>query len=494
MTSILPVVMLLTLLLVGVTLPLTKPTSFKVFKPIIMLVLTLVLAMSILSYQQVTQLGSTIITFGGWSAQIGIIFVNNRLSALLAVFVLAISWLIVLYALQDMEHHIPKSKFPSYFTLIFLMLFAMLGMIYTQDLFNMYVFMEILSLTSAAIISIKNKRENILAAFRYLLLNTIGSLSILLGIALLYMVTGYLNMQQIYQIMPTTVALYPLNIYLAIGFMVMGLGIKAAMFPLHVWLPDAHSTAPSPSSALLSGVVVKIYMVMLIKLMYETFGPLAFDELNIALLLQVLAVAGMLMGSIFAIGQKDIKRMLAYSSVAQIGYIFLGLSLLTNAGLSAALFHVISHAILKSALFLSAGAIIYKLDLRDLRKFDGVGYTMPLTMAVFTVSALGMIGIPGISGFMSKVYLSLAVVDANLPWLLVAILVSSYLNAVYYLPIIINAFLKNNPKVNPSMVLEDIPLVMKIPMIVLLIATMTLGFYPQLVKTAIDLAVIGFGG
>ena len=158
MTSILPVVMLLTLLLVGVTLPLTKPTSFKVFKPIIMLVLTLVLAMSILSYQQVTQLGSTIITFGGWSAQIGIIFVNNRLSALLAVFVLAISWLIVLYALQDMEHHIPKSKFPSYFTLIFLMLFAMLGMIYTQDLFNMYVFMEILSLTSAAIISIKNKR------------------------------------------------------------------------------------------------------------------------------------------------------------------------------------------------------------------------------------------------------------------------------------------------------------------------------------------------
>lgn len=489
-----PVIILILLLVIGVSLPLSKPTTFKVFKPVVFMLLTFILVLSFLSYIHISKVGPSTITFGGWNATIGIIFVNNKLSALLSLFVLFMSWLIVMYALKDMEHHIPMSKFPSYFTLIFLMLFSMLGMIYTQDLFNMYVFMEILSLTSAAIISIKNKRENILAAFRYLLLNTIGSLSILLGIALLYMVTGYLNMQEVFRVMPNTIAAYPLNITLSIGFMVMGLGIKAAMFPLHVWLPDAHSSAPSPSSALLSGVVVKIYMVMLVKLIYETFGPLAFEQLNIALLLQVLAVAGMFMGSIFAIGQKDIKRMLAYSSVAQIGYIFLGLSLLTNLGLSAALFHVISHALLKSALFLSAGAIIYKLELRDLRKFDGVGYVMPLSMAVFTVSALGMVGIPGVSGFMSKVYLSLAVVDAQAPWLLVAILVSSYLNAVYYLPVIINAFLKNDSKKIPSMVLEDIPLVMKLPLIVLFFAMMTIGFYPQIVKNAIDIAVMGFGG
>ncbi|MBV1709289.1 MAG: hypothetical protein KMY54_05475, partial [Erysipelothrix sp.] len=320
-------------------------------------------------------------------------------------------------------------------------------------------------------------------------LNTIGSLSVLFGIALLYMVSGHLNMSMMAESISMIWQLYPTNILIATGFMLTGFAIKAAVFPLHIWLPDAHSNAPTPSSALLSSLVVKIYVFAVYKLLFDVLGRDIVIALGIPTVISVFAAAGMLFGSIFAIGQKDIKRMLAYSSVAQIGYIFLGLSLMTEAGLAAGLFHVVSHGLMKTALFLSAGSIIYYRNKRDIRDLDGIGIEMPVTMVVFAIAAMGMIGIPGTNGFMSKLYLSFAVLGAGQPLLLAVILLSSYLNAVYYLPIVISAFLKEPKSKNISMQIEVLPLPMLFSLVTIGFLCLLTGFYPTLVMNFITQAV-----
>jgi len=331
-----------------------------------------------------------------------------------------------------------------------------------------------------------------MASLKYLMLGTIGSVSILLGIAFLYMVTGTLNMTLNYDLIQAAWQVYPRNILVALGFILTGFGIKAAVFPLHTWLPDAHSTAPTPSSALLSGLVVKIYLFGAIKMLFRVIGMEIITQVNIPLFMTYFAMVGMIMGSVFAIGQKDIKRILAYSSVAQIGYIVLGIGLATQSGLSVALFHVVTHALMKSALFLSAGAVIYQTGRRDVRELAGIGYQMPITMTVFTIGALGMIGIPGINGFMSKWYLSFAVLEAGRPLVLLVILLSSFLNAVYYLPIIISAFLREREDHKNVLVEDEVPLSMTGPMVLIAGLCILFGFFPQLVMNIIQQAMQTF--
>jgi multicomponent Na+:H+ antiporter subunit D len=398
----------------------------------------------------------------------------------------------MIYSLKDMEHEINENQLSSYYTLVFLLLFSMVGLTITNDIFNMYVFMEILSITSCGIISIKHNKDNFLASMRYLILSAIGSLSVLLGIALLYMVTGHLNMFEISYVISKVWQSSPTNILVSLGFMVSGLAIKAAVFPLHIWLPDAHSSAPTPSSAFLSGLVVKVYIFTVAKILFRVIGIDIANALGIPTYLTYFAALGMIMGSVFAIGQKDIKRMLAYSSVAQIGYIFMGLGLATVQGFSAALFHIVSHALLKTALFLSAGAIIYQKEKRALRELNGIGYEMPATMTVFSVAAFGMIGIPGINGFMSKIYLSLAVIDAQRYVYLLIIILSSFLNAMYYLPIIIAAFLKEGKDRKNIMIMDRIPASMLYPMVIVAISCVLMGFFPQIIMGVIERAVPSF--
>ncbi len=487
-----PVYILLLLLATAVIIPLVGKDSFPKIKRMMMTVLPVTWVISLVTLMKVYREGSFIYNFGNWSEKIGVQFVIDEFSALMGLFILTMAFFIILYSLKDIEHEIESDQFSGYYTLVFILLFSMLGITFTNDLFNMYVFMEILSLTSCSIISIKRKKDNYMASFRYLVLNTIGSLSVLLGIALLYMVTGHLNITEAARNIAEIWRIYPSNILVAVGFMLTGMGIKAAVFPLHIWLPDAHSSAPTPSSALLSGVVVKVYIFTVIKILFKLMGINIVKSLGVPAYITYFAAVGMIMGSVFAIGQKDIKRMLAYSSVAQIGYIFLGLGLATKQGLSAALFHVISHALMKSALFLSAGAIIYKKGKRDIRDLDGIGYEMPITMVVFTIAAFGMIGIPGINGFMSKIYLSFAVLEAEKPVYLAIILASSFLNAIYYLPIIISAFLKEGKDRKNVMKMDDLPKRMIIPMVCIALGCIIIGFYPQLIMDLVEKAVPTF--
>jgi multicomponent Na+:H+ antiporter subunit D len=484
-----PILVQVSLLAVAVLIPLLKKN--RVFKSKLLTVTLLAISavFLLISLMDVQTNGAFDYIFGNYESFIGIQYSVNAFSTFMSFFVITLALIIMIFSTKDIDHEIDQSSISQYYTLVLILLFSMVGMIYTNDLFNMYVFMEILSLTSCAIISIKSKKENYLAALRYLILNTIGSLSVLLGIALLYMVSGHLNMSMMSQSISLIWQLYPTNILIATGFMLTGFAIKAAVFPLHIWLPDAHSNAPTPSSALLSSLVVKIYVFAVYKLLFDVLGRDIVVSLGIPTVISVFAAAGMLFGSIFAIGQKDIKRMLAYSSVAQIGYIFLGLSLMTEAGLAAGLFHVVSHGLMKTALFLSAGSIIYYRNKRDIRDLDGIGVEMPVTMVVFAIAAMGMIGIPGTNGFMSKLYLSFAVLGAGQPLLLAVILLSSYLNAVYYLPIVISAFLKEPKSKNVSMQIEVLPLPMLFSLVTIGFLCLLTGFYPTIVMNFITQAV-----
>ena len=432
---------------------------------------------------------NTSVVFGSWDVSIGIEFKFTWLSMVFATFVMSAASLVALYALSDMSHHIEEKRFASYATLVLLMLFAINGITYTNDIFNMYVFMEILSITSAAIISIKHSKANYLASFRYLMLNSIGSISILMAIAFLYMVSGQLNMDALALALNQAYIDYPTVITMAMIFMLVGFGIKAAMFPLHVWLPDAYSVAPSASSAFLAGFVGKVYIVLFIRIIHLVFRFEWFETLNLNTSLSIFAMLGIVAGSLFAMGQKDIKRMLAYSSIAQIGYLFLGISLGTSAGLSATMFHVFAHGVLKIGLFLSVGAIIYQTNERNISELEGIGYEMPLSLSVFTFSALGLIGIPGTMGFMSKFFLSNALIESEMGFGFFIIILSSFLNAVYFMPIIINGFLKENKNHDKDMKRDKLPITMKFSLVCFLIINIGIGFYPNILKNIIDLAI-----
>lgn len=489
-----PVYILMLLLIFAVTIPLQRKPYGRRFQLLMVSVLGIAWIMALLELLKVLWDAPYSYTFGSYPAGIGIEFLVDEFSALMTLVVLTLSILIIIYSLKDLEHEIESSRMYSYYTLVFLLIFSMIGMIFTNDMFNLYVFMEILSITSVAIIAIKKKKDTLMASMKYLMMGAIGSVTVLMGIALIYMVTGQLNMSAINEEISAVWRLYPRNILLAMGFMITGFSIKAAIFPLHNWLPDAHSTAPTPSSALLSGLVVKAYIFSIAKIMYRVVGKNISVDIGIADYLIIFAVLSMMMGSVFALTQRDIKRRLAYSSVSQIGYIFLGLALASEMGFSAALFHVVSHAFMKSALFLSAGSIIYLTGKRDVKNLDGIGYEMPITMTVFSIGVLGMIGIPGTSGFMSKWYLGLAVLDAGHPELLIVLLLSSFLNALYYLPIIVSAFLRESPGRPLEMHRDGIPGTMKVSMVLVAVGSLVIGLFPHLVMDIIQQAVPTFIG
>ncbi|WP_350343297.1 monovalent cation/H+ antiporter subunit D family protein [Proteinivorax hydrogeniformans] len=487
-----PIIIMSLFLIVGVSTPVIKKRFDNVVKFMLMGTFGVAIILSALTFLYVQAEGPFTYNFGNWSRQLGIEFAIDGFSALLTLLIVSVSAIVVLFSLEDIEHEVDSSKTLSYYTIVFTLIFAMVGITFSNDLFNIYVFMEILSLTSCGIISIKHKKVNFLASFRYLILNTLGSISFMFGIALLYMVTGHLNIVEVNNVIADVWQYYPTNILLAVGFMFTGLGIKAAMFPLHVWLPDAHSSAPTPSSALLSGLVVKVYVFTMAKIIFNVIGVEISQALDITTFLTYFAALSMIMGSIFAIGQKDIKRMLAYSSVAQIGYMFLGIGLATEFGLAAGFFHIFSHAMMKAALFLSAGTIIYKKNQRNITKLDGIGYEMPVTMTVFTIAALGMVGIPGIIGFMSKFYLGVAVLEAGQSGFIIVILLSSFLNAIYYLPIIISAFIKEDKSRIKTLILDKIPVTMLIPLVLLGFSCVLFGFFPNLLMDTIENVVPTF--
>ncbi len=378
--------------------------------------------------------------FGGWAPPVGIEFVYDGLSSFFVLVINVVAFLVLIHSRNIGDLEFPGKKMPFY-ALSMLMMLGFNGMILTGDLFNLYVFLEISSLSSYALIAI-GQRQAPFASFRYLIVGTVGGSFYLLGVGFLYTVTGTLNIIDMTAMLPS---FYTNSaVITALILMVAGIGVKAALFPLHGWLPDSYTFASSTSTALIAPIGTKVGAYILIRIILHLFGADLSDAvIPVTTIVGSLACAGILYGSIMAIGQTEMKRMLAYSSVSQIGYIIMGLSLANPLGYAGALLHVLNHAVMKACLFLVAGNLRLKEGHSDISRFDdSYRKKYPGTMFSFSVAAISMVGLPPLAGFFSKWYLALGTIE-NENWIFLAvILVSSLLNAVYFFRILEKVYMR----------------------------------------------------
>ena len=367
---------------------------------------TLVLfCLSILSVMAVNRYGTLVYSVGAWKPPVGIAMVLDGLTAFMLVTVNLVAFCISLYAINYMEKFTAKWKF---YTLVLLMLAGMNGVIVTGDIFNLFVFLEIASVASYALVAFGTEKHELEAAFKYAVMSTVGSLFILIGIAFLYAYTSTLNMADMAAIIAQK-GLGHVGIMVSVLF-IMGFGLKAALVPFHAWLPDAHPSAPAPISAMLSGILIKsLGIYTLCRIFFNVIGvtPHAMS------ILMFLGALSMVIGVFLAIGQWDLKRLLAYHSISQIGYVMLGIGLGTPLGILGGLFHLFNHSVFKSLLFLNAGAIEYATGTRDLRKMGGLAKKMPVTATTNLIASMSIAGIPPFNGFWSKLIIIIAAVQAN---------------------------------------------------------------------------------
>ena len=346
---------------------------------------------------------------------------------------------------EDLKHDLTEGKQNLYYLMVDFLAASLYVLCYTNDVFTGYVFIEINTIAACTIVVAKDSGQTILATIRYLIMSLVGSGVYLFGISMLYTITGHLLMPNLFSEVRILIATgayhYPLAV--VCGMILVGLAVKSALFPFHTWLPTAHGSATTASSAMLSGVVLKGYIILLIKIMCRVFAPFEVAHLHAGSILLVLGAGAMIYGSIQAVREPHAKRMIAFSSVAQVGYIYLGLGLCTEAGIAAAVFQIVAHAFAKPLLFISAGGLInasgHQKKLYFLR---GAARRCPAAGIGFTVGGLSMVGIPLFAGFVTKVVLTQAALDVELPlWQMIvalaAIAISSLLNAWYYIPAIL---------------------------------------------------------
>lgn len=345
------------------------------------------------------------------------------------------------YFTQDME----EGKEKQYYILINLLFSSLLALIYTNDLFNAYVFVEINTIAACGLIMIKGSGRTIEAAMRYMIMSALGSGLLLLGICVLYDCTGHLLMSNIKQQIAFLVVngQYQVPLLVAIAFICVGLAIKSALFPFHSWLPDAYGYSTVASSAILSSLVSKGYIFLLIKLIYRVIGFEVIHDSKILNILFVFGLAGMIMGSLSAIQENEIRRMIAFSSVAQIGYIYMGFGLGTQEGMVASVFHILTHAATKSLLFIAQGGLTDVSGKSNrFENLTGAGYRNKLAGIAFTAGSLSMVGFPGLSGFISKLLFakSCITVDEKMFPTLICLSISTVLNAIYFMKTVIRIY------------------------------------------------------
>lgn len=360
----------------------------------------------------------------------------DSLSLGMKVFFLSIGFLIIWSSESLIDYEIENKRQPLYYSMILLLLGSLCLIVNLDNLILVYVVLELSAFLSAGIVMIKPERANFRAGIKYLLLSILASAFFLIGMVILYRLTSTFNISQIRELLPWNSDL----VRYAFIFIFVGLAFKSALFPFHIWLPDAHGSAPSTSSAILSALVLKAYIILFIKMIYLAFGFELVKSLNFLPIVLILGVAAMIYGSLLAILQENLKDRLAYSSIAQIGYIFMGLGLGTPLGLMAAVFHIIAHGVTKACLFLSAGRIIDRTGLKKTQNMQGLAKSLPVTMAMYTICGLSMIGIPLLVGFTSKWNFAMAIMEERNILLIVVLSLSSLLNGIYFLPLSIRSY------------------------------------------------------
>ena len=380
---------------------------------------------------QVMREGTVRYYLGGWAPPLGIELAIDSFNGFILATILLLSVATVIYARKSVEHEIGPEKTIAFYVLFQLLVTGLVGMTITGDIFNLYVFLEISSIAAYALIASARKPRSYLASFNYLILGSIAGGFILIGTGNLYAATGALNMLDIARLLPASFELA--TVHAGFIFLVIGYSIKAAVFPLHIWLPDAYAESPSAVTILISTVMSKVSVYALFRIIFTIFTTAYIvDVFPVTGFILFIAAVAMIAGAVIAIAQSDLKRMLAYSSVSQIGYIMFALGVANQVALEGGILHILGHAVMKGCLFMVAGLIIYRVGTSRLSDLGGIAKVMPISCAAFALAGASMIGIPPTIGFMSKYYLVLGALEAG-HWVYAAILLLGSLLAVGYI-------------------------------------------------------------
>jgi len=421
--------------------------------------------------------------FGNWPPPIGIEFRVDAVNGFIGLLVSLMATVILPWARISVNQEIPERQ--GLFYALFLLAFSgLMGITLTGDAFNLFVFLEISSLSTYALVAMGRSKAAPLSAFRYLIMGTLGATFYLIGVGMLYIMTGTLNMVDLAERLPAVADTRAVQAGFA--FIIVGIGVKLALFPLHRWLPGAYANAPSAITVFLSSTATKVAVYALLRLVFTVFGVSFATAMPYAEIFFILGLAGILLPSLWAIRQDNLKRLLAYSSVAQIGYIILGISLLSVTGLTSGLVHLFNHAIIKAALFMCVCTVIYQTGSARISAFQGLGRQMPLTMLAFVLAGLGLIGVPLTAGFISKWMLIQAAIEQDLWLAVVVILVGSLMAVIYIGRVVEIAWIQPPPDGRPAVTEARAGLL--IPMYVLVLATFYFGIDTRL---TLDFATAG---
>jgi multicomponent Na+:H+ antiporter subunit D len=432
------------------------------------------LVISALMLRTVLATGPIAYMLGSWPAPWGIEYRVDVLNGFVLFLVSAIAAVVTPFARRSVAFEIEDSKEAWFYCTYLLCLTGLLGIAVTGDAFNAFVFLEISSLSSYVLIALGPDRRAVLAAYQYLIMGTVGATFYVIGVGLLYLMTGTLNLTDIAARLGPAAAHELRPVLAALVFVTVGISLKLALFPLHAWLPNAYTYAPSLTTVFLSATATKVALYLLLRFFFSVFGvaidlpAVGFSEVLIAL-----STAAILAASAIAVFQSDAKRMFAYSSLAQIGYMTLGFGLANGPGLTGSIAHLFNHAVMKSAVFLALGAVFFRLGTVNLAELAGAGRRMPLTMAALAVAGLGIVGVPGTAGFVSKWYLAMGALEAGSWAVVFLILASSFISMLYVGRVIELAWFRQ-PCATTERVAEP-PLSMLAPLLVLAAATLYFG-------------------
>jgi multicomponent Na+:H+ antiporter subunit D len=429
-------------------------------------------AIALALWQQVDAAGTLSYPIGNWAPPWGIEYRVDRLTVIVLTLVSGIASVVLPYARASIEREVPARQHYLLYTMLLLCVAGLLGMAITGDAFNVFVFLEVSSLATYVLIALGRDRRGLFASYQYLVMGTIGATFFIIGVGLLYLMTGTLNIADMGQRLAGVRGTRP--VLAALAFLTVGVSLKLALFPLHQWLPNAYAHAPTAVTALLAATATKVAVYVLVRFYFGVFGQTqVFQRLPMGDAMLLLALAGMFGASIVAIYQTDLKRLFAYSSVAQIGYIVLGLSFASTTGLTATLVHLVNHGVTKAAVFMLLGCIGAVIGSTALERVQGLGRSMPFTSLGLVVCGLSLVGVPGTAGFVTKWYLILAALERGQWWLVFLIVGSSLLAVAYVWRFVEAAYFRPAPAVADAP--AALPWSMRITTALLVVATVGFG-------------------